>query len=581
MRFLPLSLLSFVVAPLAGRMSARVPIRALIGGGMALVGIALMLMRGLSASSEWTALLAGFIVAGIGVALVNAPLASTAVSVVPPQRAGMGSGINSTFRQVGIATGTAALGALFQHILVSDATGPLARVPAEVLAQGRAPLPGRRPTRRTSRSSPMGSTTSCWSRRSWPSSAPCSRSSSSAAATSSRRRRAAPPEAEPELTAAGRPLASPAQRRLRAIAWPGATLTGPMRRLIFLSLLCSLLLAAPAGAQLTHIRAGMSAAGVDLSGLTVPEATAKLDAELAPRLAPDLLIGVAGRPWVLKMADAKLKFDSSRTAKRALYAKAGLTQVPPAISHSHAAVAAFVADIAKQVGKPARDAKIKITLRHIYRQRSRPGRGLDVAVAAKAIDAAIDDPAAPRVLHQPLTRVRAKVNANDLARVYNTVITIDQAHFKLRLFKGLKFRKSYGVAVGQPAYPTPSRPLRDPEQAGQPDMVGAQLAVGRRAAGDDRGGRQRRQPAQGALDGHRQRRRDPRHRRGLLDRLARVARLHPHARRRRDRPVQARPGRDARADPVARGEQAARLALLRAAARAPGAATACRTPGRG
>ena len=153
-RFLPLSLLSFVVAPLAGRMSARVPIRALIGGGMALVGIALLLMRGLTASSEWTALLAGFIVAGIGVALVNAPLASTAVGVVPPQRAGMGSGINSTFRQVGIATGTAALGALFQHILVSDATGPLARVPAEVLAQGRAPIPGPWRTRRTSRSSP-------------------------------------------------------------------------------------------------------------------------------------------------------------------------------------------------------------------------------------------------------------------------------------------------------------------------------------------------------------------------------------------------------------------------------------------
>src|SRR3954447_8970560 len=99
-RFLPLSLLSFFVAPLAGRLSARVPIRALIGGGMVLVSIALLLMRGLSASSEWTALLGGFIVAGVGVALVNAPLASTAVSVVPPERAGMGSGINSTFRQV-------------------------------------------------------------------------------------------------------------------------------------------------------------------------------------------------------------------------------------------------------------------------------------------------------------------------------------------------------------------------------------------------------------------------------------------------------------------------------------------------
>jgi lipoprotein-anchoring transpeptidase ErfK/SrfK len=229
-----------------------------------------------------------------------------------------------------------------------------------------------------------------------------------------------------------------------------------MRRLLAFALLSTLLYAAPSGAQLTHIRAGVSAGGVDLSGLTVAEATAKLDAELAPRLAPDLLIGVAGRPWTLKMADAKLKLDSARTAKRALYAKAGVTQVAPAISHSRLAVKAFAEGIAKKVGKPARDARIKITLRHIYRERSRPGRGLDVAAARKAIDAAIDDPAAPRVLHQALSRVRAKVNANDLARVYNTVITIDKAHFKLRLFKGLKFRKSYGVAVGQPAYPTPS-----------------------------------------------------------------------------------------------------------------------------
>ena len=109
--------------------------------------IALLLMRGLSASSEWTALLGGFIVAGVGVALVNAPLASTAVSVVPPERAGMGSGINSTFRQVGIATGTAALGALFQHILASDASGRAgARARRGPRAGPRAACPGRRPT---------------------------------------------------------------------------------------------------------------------------------------------------------------------------------------------------------------------------------------------------------------------------------------------------------------------------------------------------------------------------------------------------------------------------------------------------
>jgi lipoprotein-anchoring transpeptidase ErfK/SrfK len=229
-----------------------------------------------------------------------------------------------------------------------------------------------------------------------------------------------------------------------------------MKRLLLATVLCLLVLAAPAGAQLTHVRAGVSAGGVDLSGLDVPAATAKLDAELAPRLAGDLLIGVAGRPWTLKMADAKLRLDSDRTAKRALYAKAGVTQVAPAITHSRAAVRTFVEGIAKKVGKPARDARIKITLRHIFRERSRYGRKLDVDAARKAIDAALDDPAAPRVLHQPLTRVRAKVNADDLARVYNTVITVDREHFKLRLYKALKFRKSYGVAVGQPAYPTPT-----------------------------------------------------------------------------------------------------------------------------
>jgi EmrB/QacA subfamily drug resistance transporter len=115
LRFLPLSLISFVVAPIAGRLSTRIPVRILFGVGMALVGAALLLMHGLTPSSGWTHLLPGFLVGGVGIGLVNAPLASTAVGVVEPRRAGMASGINNTFRQVGIATGIAGLGAIFQH----------------------------------------------------------------------------------------------------------------------------------------------------------------------------------------------------------------------------------------------------------------------------------------------------------------------------------------------------------------------------------------------------------------------------------------------------------------------------------
>jgi EmrB/QacA subfamily drug resistance transporter len=118
-RFLPLSLLSFVVAPIAGRLSARMPVRFLLSGGLALNGVALLLMWNIKLGSTWTTLLAGFIVAGIGIGLVNAPLASTAVSIVEPRRAGMASGINNTFRQIGIATGIAALGAIFQSRITS------------------------------------------------------------------------------------------------------------------------------------------------------------------------------------------------------------------------------------------------------------------------------------------------------------------------------------------------------------------------------------------------------------------------------------------------------------------------------
>jgi EmrB/QacA subfamily drug resistance transporter len=114
-RFLPLSLISFFAAPVAGRMSARVPIRFLLGSGLALVALSLWLMSGISVDSDWTTLLAGFIVGGVGIGLVNAPLASTAVSTVRQERAGMASGINNTFRQLGIATGIAALGAIFQN----------------------------------------------------------------------------------------------------------------------------------------------------------------------------------------------------------------------------------------------------------------------------------------------------------------------------------------------------------------------------------------------------------------------------------------------------------------------------------
>jgi EmrB/QacA subfamily drug resistance transporter len=113
LRYLPITLAPFFVAPVAVALMARLPARVVMAIGLGGVGAGLLLMSGLTASSSWTALLPGFIVAGIGVGLLNPVIADVAVSVVPKEQSGMAAGINDTFRQVAVAVGTAAWGAIF------------------------------------------------------------------------------------------------------------------------------------------------------------------------------------------------------------------------------------------------------------------------------------------------------------------------------------------------------------------------------------------------------------------------------------------------------------------------------------
>jgi MFS family permease len=128
-RFLPISLLSFLAAPIAGKLAERLPVRAFLGAGLLLVGVGLVFMSGIEPSDNWTTLLAGFVLAGVGIGFINPPLATAAIGVVEPRRAGAASGINSTFRQVGTAVGIAGLGALLQSKVSHKLDSALAGAP--------------------------------------------------------------------------------------------------------------------------------------------------------------------------------------------------------------------------------------------------------------------------------------------------------------------------------------------------------------------------------------------------------------------------------------------------------------------
>lgn len=115
LRLLPLTLVLFVVAPLSGRLTNRLPLRIPLVTGLVLIGLALLLMHSIDANSEWTALLPGLLIGGLAIGVISPALAAAMVSVLPVERSGLASGINNTFRQLGIAIGIAGLGAIFEH----------------------------------------------------------------------------------------------------------------------------------------------------------------------------------------------------------------------------------------------------------------------------------------------------------------------------------------------------------------------------------------------------------------------------------------------------------------------------------
>src|SRR5579864_6440250 len=130
LRFLPLSLVSFTVALLTGRLIGKVAMRVLLSVAMVAAAAGLASMAHLTATSAWLVLLPGFILAGIGLGITSTGLASAALSAVEPAHAGMGAGLVNTLRQVGTATGVAVLGALYASRVTTATLHALAGLPA-------------------------------------------------------------------------------------------------------------------------------------------------------------------------------------------------------------------------------------------------------------------------------------------------------------------------------------------------------------------------------------------------------------------------------------------------------------------
>jgi EmrB/QacA subfamily drug resistance transporter len=110
--FLPMTILVILIAPNTGRLSDRFGSRWFVGGGMALLAVMLFYYSRLGAHESFWAILPGLLIGGIGMGSTMTPVTAAAMSAVPVDKAGVGSAVLNSMRQVGGSLGIAVMGAI-------------------------------------------------------------------------------------------------------------------------------------------------------------------------------------------------------------------------------------------------------------------------------------------------------------------------------------------------------------------------------------------------------------------------------------------------------------------------------------
>jgi MFS family permease len=120
--FLPMTVLIIAIAPIAGRLSDRIGSRWLLAFGMTVLAAQLFYFSTLGVHQSYWSLVPGMLLGGVGMATVMSPATAAAISGVPTDKAGVGSAVVNTARQLGGSTGIALMGAIVAHEAGGSAT---------------------------------------------------------------------------------------------------------------------------------------------------------------------------------------------------------------------------------------------------------------------------------------------------------------------------------------------------------------------------------------------------------------------------------------------------------------------------
>ena len=217
---------------------------------------------------------------------------------------------------------------------------------------------------------------------------------------------------------------------------------------------------------------GVTAGGIDLSGMHPAEARAKLRSELAEPLGKPVVVRYAGHHYKLSARRARVHVDVTSMVDRALAEShrgnvlsrttRAITggsvhaSIPLSITYSRAAVGRFAAKVKRKIDQEPQDANIDASGGQIIKVDSRPGRSVDAGALERELNSELVQVTSDHVVKAPVETVKPKVTTAELARQYPRVITVNRGAFKLTLYRDLKPVKTYTIAVGRQGLETPA-----------------------------------------------------------------------------------------------------------------------------
>ncbi|MGI8750611.1 MAG: L,D-transpeptidase family protein [Thermoleophilaceae bacterium] len=217
------------------------------------------------------------------------------------------------------------------------------------------------------------------------------------------------------------------------------------------------------------IAQGVTVAGVDVGDMSSAQARSRITAGVAKPLERPVAVTYGGRRYTVSAKEAGAHADVGRMVDEALarsrdgsifsrvYRDVAHEKqdeaVPARVTYSKMAAGRLVSRVAKGVDQPAQDAKVEFP--SLAQVGSKDGLRVDTAKLRTEVSAAIIDPD-HRVVAAPVQKTKAKVTRSQLAKKYPTVLVLERASFKLKLYRNLKLTKAYTVAVGQQGLETPA-----------------------------------------------------------------------------------------------------------------------------